>query len=70
MVVGHVDVGMDVGHGVLEVGAIDGGLPQLGTALNDGLTLLPCHPAHMATQRSGPSSQSTNQSIINQSASE
>jgi len=41
VIVGHVDVGVDVGHGVLEVGAIDGSLPQLGTALNDGLLLLP-----------------------------
>jgi hypothetical protein len=41
VVVGHVDVGVDIGHGVLEVGAIDGRLPELGTALNYGLLLLP-----------------------------
>ena len=39
-VVGHGDVGMDVGHGVLEVGAVDGGLPQLGAALHHRLLLL------------------------------
>jgi len=41
VVVGHVDVSMDIGHGVLEMGTIDGSLPELGTALNYGLLLLP-----------------------------
>lgn len=40
-VVCHVDVSMHISHGVLEVGAVDGGLPQLGTALHNWLALLP-----------------------------
>ena len=40
-IVGHVDISMDAGHWVLEVRAVDGGLPELGAAFQHWLALLP-----------------------------
>ena len=45
-VVCHVDVSMHIGHGILEMGAVYGRLPQLSAALYHWLALLPRYPAH------------------------
>ena len=45
-VVCHIDISVDICHGVLEVGAVDGGLPQLGTAFHNWLALLSRYPTH------------------------